>query len=148
MEYFITLLLLALTMIPLFLAFRSAKNGNSGKKVKAALFSNIGLFFAVVIGTVVAMPVISSAASAGEAADAAVNAADGVAQGLGFIAAALATGMSCIGGGIAVAGAATSAIGAISENPQTFAKALIFVAMAEGVALYGLLVSLQIINKL
>ncbi len=68
--------------------------------------------------------------------------------GLGLIGAALATGISGIGGGIAVGNAAPAAIGATSEDPKAFGKALIFVALGEGVALYGLLVSILIINKL
>ena len=67
--------------------------------------------------------------------------------GVGLLGAALATGLSCIGAGIAVASSASAAIGAISENPKTFGKALIFVALAEGVALYGMLISIQILAK-
>jgi V/A-type H+-transporting ATPase subunit K len=70
------------------------------------------------------------------------------AQGLGFIAAALSTSASAIGAGFAVAAAAPAAIGAISENSDNFGKAMIFVALAEGVAIYGLLISILIINKL
>ena len=71
-----------------------------------------------------------------------------LAQGLGFIAAALATGCSALGAGIAVAAAAPAAIGAFSENDNNFGKALIFVALGEGVAIYGLLISILIINAL
>lgn len=71
-----------------------------------------------------------------------------VGSGLGLIAAALVTGLSCVGGGIAVASSASAAIGAISENPKVFGQALIFVALAEGVALYGLLISMQILSRL
>lgn len=71
-----------------------------------------------------------------------------IAQGLGFIAAALATGCSALGAGIAVAAAAPAAIGAFSENENNFGKALIFVALGEGVAIYGLLISILIINAL
>ena len=71
-----------------------------------------------------------------------------IAQGLGFIAAALATGCSALGAGVAVAAAAPAAIGAFSENENNFGKALIFVALGEGVAIYGLLISILIINKL
>ena len=67
--------------------------------------------------------------------------------GIGLMGAALATGLSCVGAGIAVASSASAAIGAISENPKTFGKALIFVALAEGVALYGMLISIQILAK-
>lgn len=79
---------------------------------------------------------------------AAAQNADSMSTGLGYLAAALATGLSCIGAGIAVAGAASSAIGATAENPKMLAKSLIFVALAEGVALYGLVISFSIIGKL
>lgn len=69
-------------------------------------------------------------------------------QGMGFLAAALATGLSCIGAGIAIASTAPAAIGAFSEDPKAFGKALIFVVLGEGVALYGLLISILLINKL
>lgn len=71
-----------------------------------------------------------------------------LAQGLGFIAAALSTGCSALGAGIAVAAAAPAAIGAFSENENNFGKSLIFVALGEGVAIYGLLISILIINSL
>ena len=58
-----------------------------------------------------------------------------------YIAAALSTGLSCIGGGVAVASAASAALGAMSEDSSIMGKALIFVALAEGIALYGLVLS-------
>ena len=48
----------------------------------------------------------------------------------------------------AVAAAAPAAIGAFSENEKNFGKSLIFVALGEGVAIYGLLISILIINKI
>ena len=66
--------------------------------------------------------------------------------GLGFIAAALVTGLSTIGAGIAVA-ASASALGAIGD-PKLMGKSLIFVALAEGIALYGLLVSFSILGRI
>ena len=56
-----------------------------------------------------------------------------------------AVGLSGIGGGIAVASSASAALGAISENDKAFGKALIFVGLAEGVALYGLIVALLLL---
>lgn len=82
-----------------------------------------------------------------EAADAAAAAAS-TATGLGYIAAALVTGLSCIGGGIAVASAASAALGAISEDSSVLGKSLIFVGLAEGVCLYGLNISFMILGKL
>lgn len=71
-----------------------------------------------------------------------------IAQGMGFLAAAIAVGCSALGAGIAVAYAAPAAIGAISEKSENFGKAMIFVALAEGVAIYGLLVAILLIQKL
>ena len=59
---------------------------------------------------------------------------------VGLIAAALAPGLAGIGGGIAVA--------ANSENPKTFGKSLIFVALGESIALYGLVISIMILSRL
>ncbi len=139
MEYLYTLILVVLLIAPLFVMYQSHKNG---KKVKGAMLFNIISFFAFCILSVT----MGIGQSAYAAADTATQAASS--NGVGMIAAALATGMSCIGAGIAVAAAASSALGAISENEKTFGKALIFVALAEGVALYGLLISFQILSKI
>ena len=66
----------------------------------------------------------------------------------GIMAAALVTGLSCIGGGIAVANAASAALGAISEDSSILGKSLIFVGLAEGVCLYGLIISFMILGQL
>ena len=66
---------------------------------------------------------------------------------LGLIAVALATGLACIGAGIAVATVGSSAVGAISENPKLLGKTIIFAGLAEGIAIYGLIISIMILNK-
>ena len=81
-----------------------------------------------------------------QAAD--TSAAASAATGLGYLAAALVTGLSYIGGGIAVASAASAALGAISEDSSVLGKSLIFVGLAEGVCLYGLIISFMILGKL
>ena len=93
-----------------------------------------------------AAPAADTAAVSETAQAADTNAGSG--NGLGFLAAALATGLSCLGAGIAIASTAPAAIGAFSEDPKAFGKALIFVVLGEGVALYGLLVSILLVNKL
>ena len=136
MMYLFTLLLVICLIIPLYYSFRNRSNP---KKAKYAVISNLVFFAAFAVTTVTVCFNNALAAEASEVSSA---------VGLGFIAAALVTGMSCIGAGIAVASAASSALGAISENEGIFGKSLIFVALAEGVALYGLLISIQILNKL
>ena len=71
-----------------------------------------------------------------------------IAAGIGYLAAALSTGLSGIGGGIAVASAASAALGAISEDSSIFGKSLIFAGLAEGICLYGLVIAFMILGKL
>lgn len=66
----------------------------------------------------------------------------------GLIGAALATGLSALGAGYAVAKVGTAAIGALAEKPELFGRLLIFVGLAEGIAIYGLIVSILILNRL
>lgn len=65
----------------------------------------------------------------------------------GFAAAALATGLSSLGAGFAVASVGSAAIGAIAEKPELLGRALIVVGLAEGIAIYGLIVSILILNR-
>lgn len=62
------------------------------------------------------------------------------------IGAALATGLAAIGAGIAVGIAGAAAIGAITEKPETLGRTLIFVGLAEGIAIYGLIISFMILT--
>jgi V/A-type H+-transporting ATPase subunit K len=66
----------------------------------------------------------------------------------GLLAAALATGLSSIGAGYAVAKVGTAAVGALAEKPELFGRLLIFVGLAEGIAIYGLIVSILVLNRL
>jgi len=65
-----------------------------------------------------------------------------------FIGAALATGMSSVGAGLAVAKVGTAAVGALAEKPELFGRLLIFIGLAEGIAIYGLIVSILMLNRL
>ncbi len=60
--------------------------------------------------------------------------------------AALATGLACIGAGIAVGIAGAAAIGGITEKPEILGRTLIFVGLAEGIAIYGLIISFMILQ--
>jgi len=61
------------------------------------------------------------------------------------IAASLSIGISSIGAAYAVARTGTAAVGAITERPEIFGKAVVFVGLAEGIAIYGLLVAILLI---
>ena len=142
MNYLLPLVFLALVMLPLLPVYKRIV---TGKKAKYAIVCNLVGFFALCVGFMV-FPFAMNGSAATVTATAAAT--GDLAKGLGLIGAALATGGSTIGAGIAVAAAASSAIGATSENPKMLAKSLIFVALAEGVALYGMLISTMILGKI
>lgn len=68
--------------------------------------------------------------------------------GLGYIAVAISTGFACIGSGYAVGVVGSAALGAVSEDPKILGKTLIFVGLAEGIAIYGLVISIMILGSL
>lgn len=80
--------------------------------------------------------------------DTAETAVENSSAGLGYLAAALATGLATIGTGYAVGAVGSSALGAVSEDPKILGKTLIFVGLAEGIAIYGLIISILIIGRL
>jgi V/A-type H+-transporting ATPase subunit K len=67
---------------------------------------------------------------------------------VGLLGAALATGLAALGAGIAVGKVGAAAIGALAEKPELFGRLLIFVGLAEGIAIYGLIVSILVLNRL
>ncbi len=69
-------------------------------------------------------------------------------KGIGLIAAALSTGLATIGTGYAVGAVGSSALGAVSEDPKILGRTLIFVGLAEGIAIYGLIISILILGQL
>jgi len=66
----------------------------------------------------------------------------------GFAAAAFSTAIGSVGAGIAVAYVGSAALGAIGEKPELAARALIYVGLAEGIAIYGLIISIMILTKI
>lgn len=130
---------LILSIIIPFGSFLLNKKKTKGT-LKTTLACNAFFFFATLV--IADIMIFSGKVSAAEAEAVATAGAEG----WRYLAAALSTGLSCIGGGIAVASAASAALGAISEDSSIMGKSLIFVALAEGIALYGLIVSFTILG--
>ncbi|MCK4240431.1 MAG: ATPase [Candidatus Atribacteria bacterium] len=78
----------------------------------------------------------------------AASSTDSSSAGMGFIAAAISTGLATIGAGYAVGAVGSSALGAVSEDPNILGKTLIYVGLAEGIAIYGLIISIIILSKI
>lgn len=140
MMFLLPLAIVILLAMPLVPIIRGVK---TGKKAKHAIVFNLCAFAGVCLAAI-ALPLTGLAA---DAATTTAVAGDGGA-GLGYIGAALSTGLASVGAGIAVAAAVPAAIGLYSEDAKSFGKGLIFVALGEGIALYGILISILIINKL
>lgn len=151
MSLTVKLLLAAALLLSIGVPFGAFIAGERTKgRYKKALCLNVLMFFGTMIGAGVLMSMGNTAAAA-ESEQAAVAAAAGAAGteiGMGYLAAALSTGLACVGGGIAVSSAASAALGAISEDGSILGKSLIFVGLAEGVCLYGLIISFMILGKL
>lgn len=138
---YIFLLPLAIVILLALPVISRIKHFTDGTKCKNAIIGNICSFFGVMLlavilplGNFVSAEVVEETAGVISSA------------GMGYLAAALAVGLGSIGCGIAVANAAPAAIGAVAEEPSCFGKAMIFVALGEGVALYGFLIAFLIIQ--
>ena len=138
---YIFLLPLAIVILLALPVTSRIKHFTDGTKCKNAIIGNICSFFGVMLlavilplGNFVSAEVVEETAGVISSA------------GMGYLAAALAVGLGSIGCGIAVANAAPAAIGAVAEEPSCFGKAMIFVALGEGVALYGFLIAFLIIQ--
>lgn len=140
LQYLLMFIPAAFLVLSVVLCMRSY---NKGKSPKRCVLTQIASFCAVSAFCLIT-PLVAHAADASTAAEAVSSSA----KGLGYISAGLSTGLSCIGGGIAVGGSAPAAIGATSEDPKNFGKSIIFVALGEGCALYGMLISIMIISSL
>lgn len=144
MLFALPLIIVGLIMLPLFISLKRVKYHKPANR-KRAIIANAASFIGV-MALMTVLPLTGAfAETAGAVAETAVAGADGFTEGMKYLGAALSTGLATIGTGIAVGGAAPAAIGAVSENDKAFTKALIFVALGEGVAIYGLLISILIL---
>ncbi len=149
-------ILMVLAPVALFAtAFIAVKNRFSGKSIKKPLKMNIAVFAVLVVLISVLCVNVFAAETPSASNDAAAVSTEAQAQpaadnskGLGLLAAGLVTGLAGIGGGIAVAAGAPAAIAATAENPKSFGKSIIFVALGESIALYGVVISILILNKI
>jgi len=126
------------------------------RRRKEGLTLLVGINALVLAG---ALAVLATALNAGPAAAAggsvaAVPAASGVAAAAtggaasaAFYAAAIAVATSCIGAALAVAYTGAAALAAMSERPEVFGRAMVVVGLAEGIAIYGLIIAIILVGK-
>ncbi|NLX64959.1 MAG: ATPase [Clostridiaceae bacterium] len=140
---FVLIIAIALVLSTVGIGVTCVNKGIKGKNYKQILGMNItALAGIIIVATIVLLSGGITAFAAEETAGDAVQSAEG----LKYIAAAVSIGISAIGSGIAVASSGAAALGALSEDPKIFGKAFVFVGLAEGIAIYGLIVSILILN--
>ncbi|ONI38554.1 ATPase [Candidatus Epulonipiscium fishelsonii] len=120
------------------------KSGKTGSIKKAISFSVAPFSLAVVaiLGFITFDMVALADSSTTEAV---VSTGISMGEGFKYLAASLSTGLATIGTGRAVGAVGSAAIGAVSEDPAILGKTLIFVGMAEGIAIYGMIISILIL---
>ena len=69
-------------------------------------------------------------------------------MGLAMLGVGIPTGLSTIGAGIAVGPIGAASLAAITEKPETLGRTLIYLGLAEGIAIYGLVISILLLNKI
>lgn len=122
-------------------AIRTKKQGS----IKKAILTSASLFSFAIIGLFVFMITQMPVFAAETVAETAAASGISLGEGIKYIAAALSTGLATIATGKAVGSVGSSAIGAVSEDSSILGKTLIFVGMAEGIAIYGMIVSILIL---
>ena len=114
------------------------KGYDKNQKVKRFLKLNLSVFIPILFMAVILLvPNVASAAGEGDSS-----------TGWGYLGAALSTGLACLGCGVAVGNVGSAALGAVSEDEKMLGKTLIYVGLAEGIAIYGLVISIMILGTL
>ena len=112
---------------------------------------NLLVIASVVLGVVLFAPLslvlFTPEVIAANAADAATIATDPSVRQWAFVAAAAAAGLGTLGAGYAVAVVGSAAVGALAEKPELLGRLLILVGLAEGIAIYGLIVAIMILGR-
>lgn len=98
----------------------------------------------LVLSIVLSFVVVGNAFAAEEGTTQVSTGQDPLALGLKYVGAALAVGLAAIGAGIAVGPIGVSAISVIAEKPEMFGISLIFIGLAEGIAIYGIAIAILI----
>ena len=142
MQFILFVLAIAIAAGTVIYGRRAMKRNQKGS-VKKAIFASVSAFGVVMISMIVIAisgdPVFAASEAAGATAGLTLG------DGFKYLAAALSTGLATIGTGLAVGSVGSSAIGAVSEDSSILGKTLIFVGMAEGIAIYGMIISILIL---
>lgn len=140
----LTTALIGMIATGIYLHFRPLQAHRARSLMRPTLGTNIALF----VGAQLAIAVLGIndvMAQTAEAAGAAVAISEGM--GLAFIGIALPTAFSTVGAGLAVGPIGAASLAAVSEKPEMFGRTLVYLGLAEGIAIYGLVLSILLLNR-
>jgi V/A-type H+-transporting ATPase subunit K len=121
----------------------------SCRKLKSQIAQSLVLLFTVmaIVGTVFCADAFAGTSHEDEALEAEMSSAKAGVMKFALIAASVAFGLGAIGAGIAISHVGAAAMGAVAEKPEVGSQALLFIALAEGLVVFGFITSILILNK-
>ncbi len=129
-----------------YLVFSTAGTGRlKARWLKGGLVFNIVLFAAGLVGLLIGGV---GEVLAAETAAAAGGGEISLGRGLALIGVGLPTGIATIGAGIAVSSVGSASLAVITEKPEMFGRTLIYLGLAEGIAIYGLVISILLLGRI
>ena len=138
--------LLGLIGTGVYLEMRPLKRGHgAGRKLRGIVVLNLLTFVGAEIGLLL-IGVQDVMAATAQGAPGATEVSVGL--GLALIGIGIPTGLATIGAGIAVGPVGASSLAVISEKPEMFGRTLIYLGLAEGIAIYGLVVTILMLGKI
>lgn len=141
-----SLSLFGLVATGIYLEFRPmTRPGRARRWFRGALSGNLLTFFGSMVGLVLLG--LQDAMAAREAA-AAAGGEVSVGLGLALIGIGIPTGLAAIGAGIGVGPVGAASLAVITEKPEMLGRTLIYLGLAEGVAIYGLVVTILLLAKI
>lgn len=138
--------LLGLIATGIYLHYRPLEADRARRLFKPTIATNIALFFGAQL-LVAVMGVNEALAQPAVEASLAGTAEISIGMGLAFIGIALPTAFSTIAAGIAVGPIGAASLAAVSEKPEMFGRTLVYLGLAEGIAIYGLVLSILLLNR-
>ena len=116
----------------------------STRRIRQSVFINIVTFVAAMLGlmTLGIQDVMAQVEAAGGVAEISLG------MGLALIGIGLPTAAATIGAGMAVGPVASAALAVIVEKPEIFGRSLVYLGLAEGIAIYGLVMSILLLGRI
>lgn len=143
----LTMALLGVIASGIYLHYHPLEAGRARRLFRPTIATNLAVFFGaqlvlafVGIGDVLAAPEVEVALAG--------RSEISVGMGLAFIGIALPTAFSTIAAAIAVGPIGAASLAAVSEKPEIFGRTLVYLGLAEGIAIYGLVLSILLLNRL